>query len=135
MRPQMLSFLLVAVTIGAWLRTREDGRLRWWLVPMTWVWAMSHGMWPIGIVIGVVAVVGLALDRAYRPARSGRGPHSCRCCRPWPRRSPRSARRCTARSSRVGDRAEYFSEWNPPDYTSGRLRRSSPSCLAIAVVL
>ncbi len=63
MRPQTLSFLLVAVTAAAWMRTREDGRLRWWLVPLTWVWAMVHGMWPVGIALGVVAVAGLALDR------------------------------------------------------------------------
>ena len=48
MRPQVISYLLVAVTVGAWLRTRDDGRLRWWLVPLAWVWAMLHGMWPIG---------------------------------------------------------------------------------------
>jgi hypothetical protein len=35
MRPQTWSFLLVAVTAAAWFRTREDGRLRWWLVPVT----------------------------------------------------------------------------------------------------
>ena len=58
MRPQVISYLLVAVTTAAWLRTREDGRARWWLVPVTWVWAMCHGMWPVGIVIGVVALVG-----------------------------------------------------------------------------
>ena len=45
MRPQVISYLLVAVVVGAWLRTRRDGRVRWWLVPLVWVWAMLHGMW------------------------------------------------------------------------------------------
>ena len=63
MRPQVISYLLVALTTAAWMRTREDGRARWWLIPMTWVWAMCHGMWPIGIVIGLVALVGIAADR------------------------------------------------------------------------
>ena len=58
MRPQVISYLLVAVTTAAWMSSRADGRARWWLVPLTWVWAMCHGMWPVGIVIGLVAVVG-----------------------------------------------------------------------------
>ena len=125
MRPQMLSFLLVAVTAAAWLRTREDGRLRWWLVPLTWVWAMLHGMWPIGIVIGVVAVVGLALDRRAHRARPGDAPRWSRRCRPWPPRSPRSDRRSTARCSGVGSASQYFSEWGTPDYTA-------PPCIVLA---
>ena len=72
MRPQVLSYLLVAVTTAAWLRGPRDRRAPWWLVPLTWVWAMCHGMWPVGIVIGVVAVVGLALDR--RATRAPRWP-------------------------------------------------------------
>lgn len=63
MRPQVISYLLVVVTTAAWLRSRDDGRPRWWLVPVTWVWAMSHGMWPVGLVIGAVAVAGIAADR------------------------------------------------------------------------
>ena len=31
----------------------EDRKVRWWLVPLTWVWAMMHGMWPVGILIGL----------------------------------------------------------------------------------
>ena len=38
--------------------------MRWWLVPLAWLWAMVHGMWPVGIIIGLVALVGIALDRA-----------------------------------------------------------------------
>src|SRR4051794_30934678 len=40
MRPQVISYLLVAVVVGAWLRTGHDRRVRWWLVPLVWVWAM-----------------------------------------------------------------------------------------------
>ena len=84
MRPQVLSYLLIAVTTAAWLaRLVEDGKARWWLVPLTWVWAMVHGMWPVGIIIGLVALVGIALDRAVTRARvaaTGRHP---RCRPPW----------------------------------------------------
>ena len=44
--------------------TREDHKVRWWLVPLAWLWAMVHGMWPVGIIIGLVALLGIALDRA-----------------------------------------------------------------------
>ena len=56
---------------AAWLRTADDGRARWWLVPLTWLWACSHGMWFVGVVIGVVALArarsstGRARGRAW----------------------------------------------------------------------
>ncbi|KRC88237.1 hypothetical protein ASE25_15445 [Terrabacter sp. Root85] len=62
-RPQLVTFALAAVTTSAWLLTREDGRARWWLVPLTWLWACSHGMWFIGPVLGGVVVVGMFLER------------------------------------------------------------------------
>ncbi|MEW1954417.1 hypothetical protein [Terrabacter sp. NPDC080008] len=61
-RPQLVTFTLSAVTTSAWLVTREDGRARWWLVPVTWLWACSHGMWFVGPVVGVVVVVGMWLE-------------------------------------------------------------------------
>ena len=64
MRPQVVSYLLVAVVTGAWLQTAEDRRVRWWLVPLVWVWAMLHGMWPVALAVSGVAVVGMALDKA-----------------------------------------------------------------------
>ncbi len=127
MRPQMISFLMVAVTAAAWLRTREDGRLRWWLVPMTWLWAMSHGMWSLGIVIGVVAVVGLALDRALpRPTllRAALVPALSAVAAGLTPVGPALYGQVLA----VGSRSQYFSEWNPPDWTY-------PSCMVLAVLL
>ena len=66
LRPHLVSFALAAVTVGAWLRTRDDGRARWWLIPLTWLWACSHGMWFVGVVVGLVALVGFYLDRVAR---------------------------------------------------------------------
>ena len=114
MRPQILSFLLVTVTAAAWLRTRDDRRLRWWLVPVTWLWAMVHGMWPLGIVIGVVAVVGMALDRSAR-GRLARAALSPRCRRG--RRAHPVGPALYGRVLAVGSRSQYFSEWDPPDFT------------------
>ncbi|MBC7558811.1 MAG: hypothetical protein H7270_05520 [Dermatophilaceae bacterium] len=62
-RPQLVSFVLLAVTVGAWWKTAGDLRPRWWLAPMTFLWACSHGLWGVGALIGVVVIAGLALDR------------------------------------------------------------------------
>ncbi|WP_147068243.1 hypothetical protein [Terrabacter aerolatus] len=69
-RPQLVTFALTAVTTSAWLLTRDDGRVRWWLVPVTWLWACSHGMWFVGPVVGVVVIVGMVAERRA-PIREG----------------------------------------------------------------
>jgi len=61
-RPQAISFVLLAVTVGAWWRTAEDLKPRWWLIPLTWLWAMSHGLWVVGLGLGLVIVASLAID-------------------------------------------------------------------------
>lgn len=63
LRPQLVSFAFCVAFTAAWLRSAQDGRPRWWLVPATWLWACSHGMWFFGVAIGIVAVVGIGLDR------------------------------------------------------------------------
>ena len=67
-RPQMVSFILLLIVTSAWLRTARDLRPRWWLVPVSWLWACSHGFWFAGIAVGAVVVVGLVLDRRIRGA-------------------------------------------------------------------
>ena len=62
-RPQLVTFALTAVATDAWLRTAEDHKPRWWLIPLTWLWACSHGMWFMGIVIGATTVFALAVSR------------------------------------------------------------------------
>lgn len=64
-RPQIVSFLLIVVVTDAWLRTAHDGSARWWLLPLSWVWASSHGLWVVGPVVGIVVITGLALGRAH----------------------------------------------------------------------
>lgn len=67
-RPQLASFILLLIVTSAWLQTAKDLRPRWWLIPISWLWASSHGMWFSGIVVGLVVVVGLILDRRIRGA-------------------------------------------------------------------
>ena len=62
-RPQLVGFLLLAVTMQAWLRTIRDRRPRWWLLAVAYVWACSHGTWVVGVSLGLAVVAGLALDR------------------------------------------------------------------------
>ena len=62
-RPQLVSFILLSVTLAAWWRSAEDLRPRWWLIPLTWLWACSHGLWSVGIAVGGVVILGLAIDR------------------------------------------------------------------------
>jgi hypothetical protein len=62
-RPQLVSFVLLAVTVGAWWKSASDLRPRWWLVPLTFLWACSHGLWGVGVIVGLAVVGGLALDR------------------------------------------------------------------------
>lgn len=63
-RPQLAGFVLLALATGAWWRTGVDHRARWWLVPLTWLGACTHGVWVLGLVVGGLVVLGLALGRA-----------------------------------------------------------------------
>jgi hypothetical protein len=62
-RPQMLSYLLLAVVVATWLRTEQDLRPRWWLVPLAWVWSLCHGFWFIGVAYGYLFVLALLVTR------------------------------------------------------------------------
>jgi len=116
MRPQVVSYLLVAVVVAAWLRTLDDGRARWWLVPLVWLWAMLHGMWPVALVVGAVATVGLLLDRRPRPVvlRSAAVTAACAVAAALTPVGPSVYGAVLT----VGSRARYFAEWLPPTWTS-----------------
>jgi hypothetical protein len=127
MRPQLLSFMMIAITAAAWLRTRDDQRVRWWLIPATWVWAMVHGMWPVGVGLGVVAVLGLALDRLLpRPvlARAALVPVCSALAAALTPVGPALYGAVIG----VGSRRQYFSEWGTPRFTA-------PSWLVLALLV
>ena len=116
-RPQLLSYLFVVLTLMGWLRTLDDGRPRWWLVAVAWIWPMVHGMWVVGLSISVASVVGLLLDRqldrpqltrvALVPALS----LVVSVLNPLGLDTLRSL-------FVVGSRTMYFDEWGPPNFTS-----------------
>lgn len=70
-RPQLVSFILLVVLVGALLRTVEDLRPRWWLALLTAAWSCAHGMWFLSPALQVAVIVGLVLDRRlnWRTAR------------------------------------------------------------------
>ena len=127
----MLSYLLIAVVTATWLVIARDGKPRYWLVLLAWIWVPLHGMWLVGVTIGIAAVIGMALARP----------------REWRTLAPVAAipvlsvvvavltplglnvfRGVTG----VGDRNEQLTEWQPPDITSPS---SMFLALMIAVVL
>ncbi len=62
-RPQLVAFVLLAVTVSGWLATATDLRPRWWLVGTAWLWACCHGTWVVGVMVGLATVGGLVLER------------------------------------------------------------------------
>ena len=69
LRPHLVTFALTILVTAAWLRTASDLRPRWWLVPLSWAWACSHGMWFVGAAIGFVIVVGMVCDGSVNARR------------------------------------------------------------------
>jgi hypothetical protein len=118
MRPQVVSYLLTAVVVATWLRTLDDHRLRWWLVPLVWLWAMLHGMWPVALMVGAVTTVGLGLDRAPSRVvvRAAGLTLACAVAAALTPVGPSLYGGVVA----VGDRASFFAEWLPPDWVSWR---------------
>jgi hypothetical protein len=87
------------------------------MIPLTWVWAICHGMWPVGIIIGIAAVVGLALDgrRRNELARFAAVPILSAVAAALTPAGPRLYSAVLL----VGSRAHYFAEWSPPDFKTG----------------
>ncbi|CUR60121.1 membrane hypothetical protein [metagenome] len=126
-RPQLVSYLFVTATVAAWLATVRDGRPRYWVVALAWLWPMLHGMWLVGISVSVVAVVGLVLQRELAL------PALLRCAlipvlslvvsmlNPLGFSVVRSI-------VDVGGRSDYFAEWGPTDFTA-------PAAALLAVMI
>jgi len=77
-RPQLFGIALFVVAANAALRTAEDGQARWWLIPLTWLWAMVHGTWPLAILMWLVIALAAVLDRPDDGWRR----HAARLCVP-----------------------------------------------------
>jgi hypothetical protein len=62
-RPQLVSFMLLPIALAVWIRTEQDLRPRWWLLPLIWLWSLCHGFWFIGAAYGCAAVAAIAVGR------------------------------------------------------------------------
>lgn len=129
MRPQVLSYILFAVTVRLLLDARVTGRPAWALVPLVGVWACLHGMWPAAIVLAGCSALGLAFERAT-PRRDlllhASVPvlaAAAACVTPV-------GPRIYAGVAQVVTRRDYFSEWGPPDFTA-----ASPAAAALLLVV
>jgi len=117
-RPQVISFALLALTVGAWLRAADTGRPPWWLIPLSWVWAMCHGMWFTGALIGLGVVLGMALDRRVslkQVAISASVPALSIAVAAVTPAGPRLLLAPFA----VGERRTIITEWQPATWTDG----------------
>ena len=105
-RPQLLGFVLLVPLVAGWVATGHDGRARWWLVPLTWLCACTHGIWALGLVVGGLVVGGLVLETL-------------------------AAQRKTAAATSA-DEAEADASTQPPLAPVGRLALLWLACLAAA---
>ncbi|MFC5728369.1 MULTISPECIES: hypothetical protein [Nocardioides] len=112
LRPQPLSIVLATVTVAWWNRARSTGRVPWGLMALGWVWAMTHGMWVLGVGASVVLCAG-----AVAEGRLGRrallvpaGMLAAAAITP-------AGPRLLLAVVEVNARAEYFGEWGPPRLT------------------
>ena len=122
-RPQVFGFILLAVSLAAWLRTERDGRIRWWLLPLTWLWACVHGTW-----LYAVGLTGCSASACCWTERSG-GPRS----RIGVRRGPRGGRdahasRTSTPSCAVGDLADQPVHQRVETYARSPTRRPQRRC-------
>lgn len=71
-RPQLLGLVLAAWSLHLWAGTLVDGRPRWSLLAVAWLWSAVHGSWPLGVGFGVLVLLALALGPRPGPVPWGR---------------------------------------------------------------
>lgn len=126
-RPQVVSLVCLAVTVGAWLRTAGDGEPRWWLVPMTWLWATAHGLWSAGVLVGFVCSVGVVLDRRVRGRPAARLFALPVACLLVTALTPVGPRLLTSQLA-VSARSSLIPEWGPTSF------REVPALVAAVMI-
>lgn len=69
-RPQLASFLLMAIFGPALLRAVERLKPPVWLIPLVWLWANLHGLWTLALVLYAAVTLALALHLWGRDNRT-----------------------------------------------------------------
>lgn len=131
LRPQVLSYLFLVAVLASWHLARRTGRLPWWLVPLAWVWAVSHGMWILGVGASAVLAVAVCLERRGTRAETIRllglpaAMVLAACATP-------AGPGLVSAVVLVNSRAEHFHEWRAPELvTIG----AAPVTLLLAVAI
>jgi hypothetical protein len=60
------------LSISGWWLSASDGQPRWWLIPLTWLSACVHGVWSLGVGIGVTVIAGLFVGGLFTARERGR---------------------------------------------------------------
>jgi hypothetical protein len=64
---------MLAAVLPALRRAIDRRQPPWWLIPVTYVWANIHALWPVGLMLYAALVLGMVIEtgvrdwRAYRP--------------------------------------------------------------------
>lgn len=114
LRPQVLSYLFLVAVLASWDLARRTGRTPWWLVPLTWVWATSHGMWVLGVAASAVLGLAVCLERRGTRAEVVRllgVPVAMLVAAAVTPVGPRLVPAILL----VNSRAEHFREWDAPE--------------------
>lgn len=116
LRPQLLSYLLFVAVLASWEWSRRSGRAPWWLLPLVWLWAMSHGMWILGLGASAGLAVAVCLEhrggnRVVRVLAVPVAMLVVACLTPVGPRLVSSVLLVTARS-------DHFDEWAVPELIS-----------------
>lgn len=125
-RPQVLSYALMALTVHAWWESARTGSRPWLLVPLTWFWAMWHGMWPFALVVGAVGVLAGVLHRRAGLRDTAGQLAVLGACAAAAAITPVGPGLYAAVLT-VAGRGRFFAEWAPPDF-------ASPNALALVVL-
>lgn len=116
-RPQMLSYLFMMATLAGWLGAVRDGRPRYWLLAIAWVWPMCHGLWPVGLSISIASLAAMSLE--HRLPRGAVAQSALVVVASFVVSALTPIGLDAYRSLLVvGMRTEYFAEWGAPDFTS-----------------
>ncbi|MEP6695255.1 MAG: hypothetical protein ABJA34_00085 [Pseudonocardiales bacterium] len=131
-RPQLASFLLMAILGPALLEAARRGRPPLWLIPFMWLWASLHGLWTVGLALYACVAVGVALDGSRRNRKvflrfAGVGAAMLAATALTP-----VGPRLLLSPFEVRGIAKYVTEWQPPHVTS---LPSAAALLLVGIVL
>jgi hypothetical protein len=71
-RPQLISFCILAAVLPSLRRAIDRRQPPWWLIPVTYLWANIHALWPVGLMLYGALVLGLVIETGFRDWRTYR---------------------------------------------------------------